>query len=129
MSRARGRFCPTVCTAKTPIMPAARYTDRNNVARRRDLCCMPDCMAIYNERGWNRRLMRRVVIASCVVMAIAASSSAQEPPPRIGPIVIDLHGAVPRFPHDDPGIAASRGLSIPELPGTGLGVQAAAHLY
>jgi len=73
--------------------------------------------------------MRRVALVSFLVLGIAASSPAQEPPPRIGPIVVDLHGTVPRFPDDDPGLAASRGLSVSELPGTGLGVQAAANLY
>src|SRR6266498_3922683 len=73
--------------------------------------------------------MRRVAFVSFVIVAIAASSAAQEPPPRIGPIVIDLHGTVPRFPDDDPGLAESRGLSVSELPGTGLGLQAGVHLY
>src|SRR5438034_920497 len=74
--------------------------------------------------------MRRAVLVGCVLWTLAAgTASAQEPPPRIGPIVLDLHGTIPRFPDEDPALAASRGLSISELPGTGLGVQAGAHLY
>ena len=72
--------------------------------------------------------MRRVMLVSSVLVAMAARLSAQEPPPRIGPIVLDLHGTVPRFP-DDGGLALSRGISITQLPGAGLGVQAGLHLY
>jgi len=53
---------------------------------------------------------------------------AQEPPPRIGPYAVDFHLSVPRF-GDDPYVAASRGLAVAELPGTGLGVSAGAHVY
>jgi hypothetical protein len=58
----------------------------------------------------------------------AAALHAQDPPPRIGPFVMDLHGSVPRFPNDG-ALASSRGITAPELPGTGLGVQAGVHLY
>jgi hypothetical protein len=61
-------------------------------------------------------------------LAFAAPSFAQEPPPRIGPIVLDLHGTIPRFP-DDAALALSRGISTIELPGAGFGVQGALHLY
>src|SRR5438093_1935510 len=74
--------------------------------------------------------MRRAVLVGCVLWTLAAgTASAQEPPPRIGPIVLDLHGTIPRFPDEDPALAASRGLSVSELPGTGLGAQAGLHLY
>jgi len=73
--------------------------------------------------------MRRAVLVGCVLWTLAGTAFAQEPPPRIGPIVLDLHGTIPRFPDEDPALAASRGLSISELPGTGLGVEAGAHLY
>jgi len=69
-----------------------------------------------------------LVLALAVLMAPAAPAFAQEPPPKIGPFVVDIHGAVPRFP-DSEGLAESRGLSIAELPGSGLGVQIAAHVY
>jgi hypothetical protein len=73
--------------------------------------------------------MRRAALISCLVMAAAAAPlRAQDPPPRIGPLVMDFHGTVPRFP-DDAALAASRGITAVELPGTGLGVQAGVHLY
>jgi hypothetical protein len=54
---------------------------------------------------------------------------AQDPPPRIGPFVIDLHATVPKFPSEDQNLADSRGMTLAELPGRGLGVQVGAHLY
>ncbi len=72
--------------------------------------------------------MRRVTLVSFFLIALATPIRAQGPPPRIGPIALDLHGTVPRFPEDG-ALAASRGISLNELPGTGLGVRAALHLY
>jgi hypothetical protein len=76
----------------------------------------------------------RVLVASLVllmaVVAIRPASAQDPPPPRIGPFVIDLHASLPTFPADDDQLRASRGLSsVAELPGVGIGVQAAAHLY
>jgi hypothetical protein len=62
------------------------------------------------------------------VLAAARPVFAQEAPPPIGPFALDVHGVVPRF-GDDPQLAASRGLSQAELPGSGLGLSAAAHVY
>jgi hypothetical protein len=59
----------------------------------------------------------------------SARLAAQDEPPRIGPFVIDLHGTIPRFPGDDAQLAQSRELSLHELPGSGLGVHAAANVY
>ncbi len=61
-------------------------------------------------------------------VALARPARAQDPPPRIGPFVIDLHGTFPRFPEDQL-VADSRGMSLAELPGTGLGVQVGVHVY
>jgi hypothetical protein len=72
--------------------------------------------------------IRRIAAALILTIVSAPLLRAQGPPPRIGPIVLDLHGTVPRFPKDD-AVALSRGLSPAELPGTGLGAQAAFHLY
>lgn len=58
-----------------------------------------------------------------------AAVAAQDPPPTIGPFVVDLHGTVPRFPRESTQLAASRGLDLRDLPGTGLGVHAGAHVY
>ncbi len=74
----------------------------------------------------------RYVALLCVVagsFASARAASAQDPPPRIPRFVIDLHATVPMFPNDLIDLAASRGLSLAELPGTGLGAQASIHLY
>jgi hypothetical protein len=74
--------------------------------------------------------VRRVIGLLLALVALASSPVvAQEPPPPIGPFVIDLHGTFPRFPSDSPQLALSRGLSVAQLPGSGLGVQVGAHLY
>jgi hypothetical protein len=62
-------------------------------------------------------------------MAGARSAYAQEPPPTIPRYVIDLHATVPMFPNDRPDLANSRGLSLAELPGAGLGGQVGLHVY
>jgi len=64
-----------------------------------------------------------------LIVALAAPARAQDPPPRIPWFTVDLHGSVPRFPSDDVELAASRGMSLSELPGRGLGVQVGAHVY
>ena len=67
-------------------------------------------------------------IAISMVLLVARPAVAQDPPPRIGPFVVDLHATVPRFPQD-PQLASSRGMSVSELPGSGLGVQIGVHVY
>jgi hypothetical protein len=74
------------------------------------------------------RLLRVIVIVPLVI-ASARAARAQEAPPRIPPFTVDLHASLPRFPQDDAALAASRGMSLLELPGTGLGLQAGVHLY
>jgi len=73
--------------------------------------------------------MRCVLASLLTAFAFVSPVSAQEPPPPIGPFVIDLHATVPRFPSDSPQLAASRGLSVAQLPGSGFGVQVGAHFY
>ena len=76
--------------------------------------------------------MRPLVVcaAALVVLCAASPLRAQDPPPRIGPFVLDLHASVPQFPSNDPQLAGSRGIDeSAELPGSGLGIQAGAHLY
>ncbi len=68
-------------------------------------------------------------VLALLILAAAPPALAQEPPPKIGPFVVDLHATVPRFPTDDEQLAASRGMQLGELPGVGLGVQVAAHVY
>ena len=81
-------------------------------------------------RIWGRfECMVRYALCVAVIMMYGARPAfAQEAPPRIGPFALDVHGVVPRF-GDDPQLAASRGLSQAELPGSGLGLSAAAHVY
>jgi hypothetical protein len=62
------------------------------------------------------------------MLLAAAPAFAQEPPPKIGPFVVDLHGTFPRFPSEQE-LADSRGMSLAELPGVGLGAQLGAHVY
>jgi hypothetical protein len=77
------------------------------------------------QAGSNALVTRFVVV---VIIVAGPTLCAQGPPPRIGPIALDLHGTVPRFP-EDAALASSRGISLGELPGAGFGVQVAAHLY
>ena len=72
---------------------------------------------------------RFFALAMVISLTLAArSAAAQDPAPRISPFVVDLHATVPRFP-DDPQLAASRGMGVAELPGSGLGVQIGVHVY
>ncbi|MBI3492388.1 MAG: hypothetical protein HY047_11500 [Acidobacteria bacterium] len=73
----------------------------------------------------------RVFVVSLFILAIASRARpahAQEPPPRIGPVVVDLHGTFALFP-DDQTVADSRGMTLGELPGSGLGLQVGVHVY
>jgi hypothetical protein len=58
----------------------------------------------------------------------ARAAHAQGPPPRIGPYVVDVRLAFPRFPID-PVLAESRGLTTGDLPGAGLGLDFNGHVY
>jgi hypothetical protein len=73
---------------------------------------------------------RVVVLLAAVAIGVAAGrpAGAQDVPPPIGPFVVDLHGVVPRF-GDDSAVAESRRLIQAELPGSGLGITAKAHVY
>ena len=73
--------------------------------------------------------MLRIAFATVMVVLSVRTSAAQDPPPKIGPFVLDLHGTVPRFKSSDLQLAQSRGLSVDELPGSGLGLHAGAHVY
>lgn len=75
--------------------------------------------------------MRLLAIIAIVPLSIASAQTAraQEAPPRIPLFAVDLHASLPRFPQDSAGLAASRGMSLQELPGAGLGLQASVHLY
>jgi hypothetical protein len=65
-----------------------------------------------------------------VLLSLSRPALAQDPPPPIPWVVLDLHGSVPKFPSDNPDLAASRDLqTVAELPGAGLGAQIGLHLY
>ena len=69
-----------------------------------------------------------LITVGLVTMA-ASPALAQDPPPKIPLFAIDLHAAVPMFPSDDPALAASRGMQLGELPGSGFGAHAALTMY
>lgn len=73
----------------------------------------------------------RVFVAGLVVVlgSFARPASAQDPPPPIPWVVVDMHASVPRFPSEDAQLAASRHMSLAQLPGSGLGAQIGLHLY
>jgi hypothetical protein len=72
--------------------------------------------------------LRRSLLASSFVVCTVGAAHAQEPPPRIGPYVVDVSAVFPRF-SDDPALALSRGLATTDLPGAGLGLDLAGHVY
>jgi hypothetical protein len=83
--------------------------------------------------GWyNAAALRRLPIVflfAALVALVPRSGDAQdEPPPPIGPFVFDLHGIMPSFP-DSQQLADSRNMLLSELPGRGMGIYAAAHVY
>ena len=79
--------------------------------------------------------MRATAVFCVIALACARGAAAQEPPPKLPLFVLDFHGTIPRFPNDDPDLAASRAapdgtpLGIADLPGSGLGIQIGLHLY
>lgn len=74
--------------------------------------------------------MRVFVTCLAVVLAsFARQAHAQDPPPPIPLLAVDLHGTLPRFPSGNQLLAASRGMTVAELPGAGLGMQVGVHVY
>ena len=63
-----------------------------------------------------------------LVVWAGAAARAQDEARPIGPFVLDVRGSMPGFP-DDPQLAQSRGLTVEELPGRGLGGDAGVHVY
>jgi len=68
-------------------------------------------------------------LAVVMCLTFCSRARAQEPPPRLGPFVVDFHGTFPTFPNDVVQLANSRGLSLAELPGLGIGADMGAHVY
>ena len=75
--------------------------------------------------------MRRValVFAAALIALRGDAAYAQDPPLRLPHIVVDLQGLLPVFPNDATQLAASRALTVTELPGAGFGIRAGAHVY
>ena len=76
--------------------------------------------------------VRRVVSSSLAVFlltlgALSEPARAQDPV-RLGPYVIDVRGALPRF-GQNAFLAAQRGLETLQLPASGLGLDVGAHIY
>jgi hypothetical protein len=73
--------------------------------------------------------MSRLAFAIATLLGASVSAvHAQEPPPRIPWYVLDFHATVPRFPSNQ-AVADSRDMTLAELPGAGLGLQAGLHFY
>ena len=70
-----------------------------------------------------------MLIAALMACAPPSASAQDEPPAPIGPVVFDLHGIMPSFPDDSQQLADSRAMLVSELPGRGMGIYAAAHVY
>jgi hypothetical protein len=75
--------------------------------------------------------MRRaaIVFSSALVCLAGRAAFAQDPPPPLPRVVVDLHALVPIFPNDAVQLAASRDLTVSELPGAGFGGRLGAHVY
>ncbi len=69
-----------------------------------------------------------IAILAATLGGVGRPAVAQDTPPPIPRAVLDLHGVIPLF-GTDPTLAASRGVNPSELPGVGLGVDLAAHVY
>jgi hypothetical protein len=73
-------------------------------------------------------MTHRLVLALALLLAAWAPAIAQEPPPRLPIVVVDLHGTFVNFPATSD-LAASRGLTIDQLPGATIGGDLALHIY
>jgi hypothetical protein len=72
--------------------------------------------------------LSRSLPAAVLSILIAGAAHAQEPPPRIPIVAVDMHVTMPRFPNEQ-SLADSRGMTLAELPGRGLGLHAAVTIY
>jgi hypothetical protein len=75
--------------------------------------------------------MRLDAVLLCALAAVPFSSvraSAQTEKPPIGRFVLDVRATFPQFGSEQQ-LADSRGLRVSQLPGSGLGVDADAHVY
>jgi len=75
-----------------------------------------------------RVALTRSLSITILVSMSAGPALAQEPPPRIPIVAVDAHITVPKFPSEQ-SLADSRGMTLAELPGRGLGLHAAITFY
>jgi hypothetical protein len=75
------------------------------------------------------RLTAVSLLVLSMMLTAGSPARAQDAPPPIGPFVVDVRATFPRFKQQDAQLEDSRGLNPGELPGAGIGVDAAAHLY
>ena len=71
--------------------------------------------------------LRCLVLTALAAITIPTAAFAQDSEP-IGRFVVDARVALPRF-KDDPGVAASIGVTQDNLPSRGFGIAGGAHLY
>jgi hypothetical protein len=74
------------------------------------------------------RLSSFVRVIGLLLVVAPRPVMAQEPPPPLPHVVLDVRGTFPKFTQEEQ-LAASRGLSVAELPGRGLGADAGLHVY
>jgi len=79
-------------------------------------------------RQSSRPLLFLLSCAAAALLLTEVRVSAQGPPPPISGLVVDLRGTFPRF-GDNQQLADSRGLTMQDLPGAGLGLDVGAHYY
>jgi hypothetical protein len=75
-----------------------------------------------------RASSRAAALALVLIACSAGHAAAQDEKPRIGPFAVDVRASFPFFPNDQQ-LADSRGLTLEELPGRGIGVDLGAHVY
>jgi len=74
------------------------------------------------------RVSTSAIVGVVLVLMCASVARAQEAAPPLPWVVVDVHGAIPRFPQTQ-GLADSRNVNIVDMPGTGIGGQVGVHVY
>jgi hypothetical protein len=82
---------------------------------------------VLSSRPPRSRAVSLLVLA--MMLTLGPPVRAQDAPSRIGPFVVDVRATFPKFKQQDAQLADSRGLDVSQLPGAGIGVDAAAHVY
>ena len=69
-----------------------------------------------------------VILLAAICLGLPARARAQQAPKKIGPFVVDVRGAVPKFGQNS-GLAGEHGLNATDLPSMGLGLAIGGHWY